>query len=41
MGEVYYRPTARGHEKVIKDRMEKWRKLRESTQEQNKKKGET
>jgi putative ATPase len=41
MGEVYYRPTARGHEKVIKDRIEKWRKLRESAHEQGKKKGET
>ena len=41
MGEVYYRPTARGHEKVIKDRIEKWRKLRESTHERGKKKGET
>jgi len=41
MGEVYYRPTARGHEKVIKDRIEKWRKLRESTDERSKKKGET
>ena len=41
MGEVYYRPTARGHEKVIKDRIETWRKLRESTHERGKKKGET
>jgi putative ATPase len=41
MGEVYYRPTARGHEKIIKDRIEKWRKLRESAHEQGKKKGET
>jgi putative ATPase len=40
-GEVYYRPTVRGHEKVIRDRIEKWRKLRESTHEQGKKKGET
>ena len=40
-GEVYYRPTARGHEKVIKDRIEKWRKLRGSTNERGKKKGET
>ena len=41
MGEVYYRPTARGYEKVIKDRIEKWRKLREPMHEQSKKKGET
>jgi putative ATPase len=41
MGEVYYRPTARGHEKIIKDRIEEWRKLRESAHEQGKKKGET
>jgi putative ATPase len=41
LGEVYYRPTARGHEKVIKDRIEKWRKLREPTHERGKKKGET
>jgi len=40
-GEVYYRPTTRGHEKVIKDGIEKWRKLRESTNERGKKKGET
>ncbi|MGZ6223501.1 MAG: replication-associated recombination protein A [Syntrophales bacterium] len=41
MGEVYYRPTARGHEKVIKDRIEKWRKIRESMREPGKKNGET
>jgi putative ATPase len=41
MGKVYYMPTARGHEKIIKDRIEKWRKLRESTHERGKKKGET
>ena len=40
-GEVYYSPTTRGHEKVIKDGIEKWRKLRESTNERGKKKGET
>jgi putative ATPase len=41
LGEVYYRPTARGHEKVIKDRIEKWRKLREPTHERGKKIGES
>jgi putative ATPase len=41
IGEIYYRPTARGHEKLIKDRIEKWRKLRESAHERGKKKGET
>jgi len=29
-GQVYYQPTERGYEKVIKERLEKWRKLRES-----------
>ncbi|MGZ3578749.1 MAG: replication-associated recombination protein A [Syntrophales bacterium] len=41
MGEVYYRPTARGHEKVIKDRIEKWRKIQKSMREPGKKNGET
>ncbi|MGO9136489.1 MAG: replication-associated recombination protein A [Syntrophales bacterium] len=41
MGEVYYKPTTRGHEKIIKERIEKWRKLREMTHERGKKKGET
>ncbi|MGC9976815.1 MAG: replication-associated recombination protein A [Syntrophales bacterium] len=40
-GEVYYRPAAMEHEKVIKDRMEKWRRLRESADGRGKKKGET
>ena len=29
-GQIYYRPTERGYEKVVKKRLEKWRKLRES-----------
>lgn len=29
-GQVYYQPTERGYEKIIKERLEKWRKLRES-----------
>ena len=40
-GEVYYRPAAIEHEKVIKDRMEKWRRLRESADGRGKKNGET
>ena len=40
-GEIYYRPVARGYEKIIKDRMERWRKLRKSTVEKGKKNGET
>jgi hypothetical protein len=41
-GETFYIPTDRGYEKVIRERMEHWRKLRESMDEENKKKkGET
>jgi putative ATPase len=41
-GSTYYIPTDRGYEKVIKERMEQWRKLRESMNAGNKKKkGET
>jgi len=41
-GSTYYIPTDRGYEKVIKERMEQWRKLRESMNAENKKKkGET
>jgi len=29
-GQVFYRPTERGYEKTIKERLEKWRRLRES-----------
>ena len=29
-GRIYYRPTNRGYEKIVKERLEKWRKLRES-----------
>ncbi|UCG80669.1 MAG: replication-associated recombination protein A [Desulfobacterales bacterium] len=37
--QVYYRPTNRGYEKIIKDRLMKWRKLRTSMlQRKNKKK---
>ena len=39
---TYYIPADRGYEKVIKERMEEWRKLRESMKVGNKKKkGET
>jgi putative ATPase len=41
-GSTYYIPADRGYEKVIKERMEEWRKLRESMKAGNKKKkGET
>lgn len=41
-GSTYYIPTDRGYEKVIKERIEQWRKLRESMNGRNKKdKGET
>ena len=41
-GSTYYIPTDRGYEKVIKERMEQWRKLQESMNAGNKKnKGET
>ena len=41
-GETYYIPTDRGYEKVIKERIEQWRKLRESMDKaEEKKKGET
>jgi len=29
-GQTYYRPTERGYEKIVRERLEKWRKLRES-----------
>jgi putative ATPase len=29
-GDVYYRPTGRGYEKILQERLEKWRKLRAS-----------
>jgi len=41
-GIKYYIPTDRGYEKVVKERIEEWQKLRESMNERNKKnKGET
>ena len=39
-GKTYYRPTDRGYEKIIRERIEQWRKLRESMDKENKK-GET
>ena len=39
-GKTYYRPTNRGYEKIIRERIEQWRKLRESMDKENKK-GET
>ncbi len=32
-GETYYWPTDRGYEKVIRERLEKWRKLKQNTKE--------
>jgi putative ATPase len=29
-GQIFYRPTGRGYEKIIKERLEKWRRLQES-----------
>ncbi|HYA15704.1 MAG TPA: replication-associated recombination protein A [Syntrophales bacterium] len=41
-GETFYIPTDRGYEKVIKERIKHWRRLRESMGEKDKKKkGET
>jgi putative ATPase len=41
-GETYYIPTDRGYEKAIKERIEQWRKLRESMDKaREKNKGET
>ncbi|MEN6317612.1 MAG: replication-associated recombination protein A [Syntrophaceae bacterium] len=39
-GKTYYKPTDRGYEKIIRERIEQWRKLRESMERGNKK-GET
>jgi len=39
-GKTYYKPTDRGYEKIIRERIEQWRKLRESMDGGNKK-GET
>ncbi len=36
-GQVYYKPTDRGYEKIIKERLTKWRKYRESMFQENKK----
>ena len=36
-GQVYYKPTDRGYEKIIKERLTKWRKYRESMLQENKK----
>jgi len=30
-GDIYYRPTGRGYEKTLQERLEKWRKLRASS----------
>jgi putative ATPase len=36
-GQVFYVPTERGYEKIIKERLEKWRRLRESMRPKDKK----
>ncbi len=36
-GQVFYVPTERGYEKTIKERLEKWRRLRESMRSKDKK----
>ncbi|MDX9821488.1 MAG: replication-associated recombination protein A [Syntrophales bacterium] len=38
-GETFYRPTGRGYEKLIKERLEYWRKIREAKMPEDKKKG--
>ena len=36
-GETYYSPTNRGYEKIIKERLEKWYKIREKAKKEGKK----
>jgi putative ATPase len=36
-GETYYAPTNRGYEKIIKERLEKWYKIREKAKKEGKK----
>ncbi|MBW1739994.1 MAG: replication-associated recombination protein A [Deltaproteobacteria bacterium] len=36
-GQVFYTPTERGYEKTIKERLERWRRLKESMLQDNKK----
>jgi len=38
-GQVFYTPTDRGYEKIIKERLEKWRRLRDSMPQEQKKGG--
>ncbi len=38
-GETFYRPAGRGYEKMIKERLEHWRKIREAKSLEDKKKG--
>jgi putative ATPase len=33
-GDIYYRPTDRGYEKIIRERLEKWRKLKQGSRGQ-------
>jgi len=35
-GQLYYTPTERGHEKIIKQRLDKWRKLRDQHRDSSK-----
>jgi putative ATPase len=32
-GRVFYQPTERGYEKLVKERLERWRKLRRNASE--------
>jgi len=34
-GQVYYRPTDRGYEKIIRERLEKWRKMKKGSSRKN------
>jgi len=38
-GETFYRPTGRGYKKLIRERLEYWRKIREAKMPEDKKKG--
>jgi putative ATPase len=36
-GHVFYRPSGRGYEKIVKERLEKWRKLKQKATQEIKK----
>jgi putative ATPase len=35
-GQIYYTPSERGHEKVIRQRLDKWKRLRDKHRKQSK-----